>query len=569
LRGICVGDSHFRSLLAVNNLTISSDYDFEDDLEFPADLEAVNGQIIPLLPKNRPVMVRSSALDEKGGSGIYTSDYFVTTGNRDEDLVRLKQVEDMVYSNFFTERAKAHREENSADQESGMSLLIQPVIGDEHDGRFMPALSGVLTTVNGQPLLRLVIGLGTRAVEMDEAIVLKGKNVSADKVINSLSALRNADAINLSTGELESVPVDERMISLATAQREKLDVLLQEWQKGYDAGTPSYLEFAIAKSEKKPVILQATPDELKPAIAELGMPRGIILCEGTDVVNTGEKAGRGIVWFGKEGQSPDDLAQIADFNRNNSNFLLLVRDTAFSRIYGRPLIEMQHFSNAAGVVEIQHQQDEIRMPGVLNFSVNHTQSRGGAHFAEICKRKDILFLGYTVPKTGSDLEQLLGRSTNKLGSFSAYWDVEFLMSNAVSGGRAELMGEVVRPEYSPGEIRSWANEFWHLAKELGGGENGSLSAAFYGVTYLLADQSKGEVVGYNPFDVSKLAAEEKEKAGWIEDLQRVLENIHVTESAREYEMYKDWRKEATGEELEFRLKIYLERLLVVLLSQQP
>ena len=36
----------------------------------------------------------------------------------------------------------------------------------------MPSLSGVLTLVNDEPILRLVIGLGTKAVETSEAIVL-------------------------------------------------------------------------------------------------------------------------------------------------------------------------------------------------------------------------------------------------------------------------------------------------------------------------------------------------------------------------------------------------------------
>jgi hypothetical protein len=449
-----------------------------------------------------------------------------------------------------------------------MGLLIQPVIGDEYDGRFMPALSGVLTTVNGQPLMRLVVGLGTGAVDMGEAVVLKGKAINSEKAIKSLSTLKSADTINLNTGQLESTPINKQIVEALTAgQRGKLDALLQEWQKEYDSGAPFYLEFAIAKSQEKPVILQASPDEIKPAIAELGMPKGIVLCEGTDVVNTGEKYGRGIVWFGESGQDTDDLVRIAEFNRNNHNFLLLVRDTAFSSIYGQPLIEIQHFSNAAGVVEVQYQRDdEIKMPGILNFTIDHTNSRGGAHFAEICKRKDILFLGYTVSRTADNLRQVLGQPTDKFGSFSAYWDVDFLMSNALSGGRVELMGEVVKSEFSPGEIRGWADEFWHLAGELGDGKNGSLSAAFYYVCYLFGDLSEGSVVDYNPFDVSKLPTNRKEITGRVADIKQVLKNIHLTESAIEYDMYKDVENEETGEESKFRLKSYLEKLLNILLA---
>lgn len=555
LCGACVGDNHFKALLAANGLSVESGYDFETEFTFPADLEAVNGQIVSLLPANRPVMVRSSALDERGGSGIYSSELFVTTGDQAENAARLRAAEDVVYSSFFSARASHSRETNGTDHLSGMGLLIQPIVGDEHDGHFMPALSGVLTTINGQPLLRLVMGLGTGAVEMSDAVVLQG-TLDVDKAIKLLPSLQKVDAIDLAENEFTALPVSEEILEAARSQRDKLAVLLEEWQKGYDQGSPFYLEFALTESEPKPVILQAAPDEIKPSIPELGMPKGVVLCEGTDVVNTGEKNGRGIIWFGKDGQNPGDFNLIEDFNRRNKDFLIIVRDTAFSGVYGQEaLFQMQHFSNAAGVVEVQYDRsDDFYMPG-YSFRVDHTRSRGGAHFTEICKRKDILFLGYPMPKTGDHLQELLGRSTDRIGSFSAYWDVDFLMSTAVSGGRVELMGDVARPEYSPGEIRGWADEFWHHASDLEDEPQEDVRDAFYGVTYILAELSHGSLVGYNPLDISRLPQNPKEKAENIRDLNIVLANIDETESGIEYEMYMS----RMGEE--FRLKVFLERLL--------
>lgn len=292
LRGISIGVSHFYLWLAQNNLTIVSDAILDSDLQLPVDTEQVNKQIVQLLSARQPIVVRSSASDEKGGSGIYASDFFVPTGNRDEDLIRLAQVQNSIYLSFFTDKAKTYRQEKLPGEESGMSILIQPVIGDEHNGYFMPALSGVLTTINGEPVLRVVIGLGTKAVEMEEAIILRGANINANEVINSLSALSRADAINLASGELESLLVDRQMIELATAQQEKLELLLREWQANYDLGKPDYLEFALAQNEPKPVVLQASPDEIRQVVTELGEPQGVVLCEGTDVVNTGTKYAR-------------------------------------------------------------------------------------------------------------------------------------------------------------------------------------------------------------------------------------------------------------------------------------
>ncbi len=338
LRGVSIGVSHFHLWLAQNNLTVASDVTFDRDLQLPVDTEKINEQIVQLLSAKQPVIVRSSASDEKGGSGIYASDFFVPTGNKDEDLVRLAQIQNFIYSSFFTDRAKAQREKALPSQESGMSILIQPVIGDEHDGYFMPTLSGILTTINGEPVLRVVIGLGTKAVEMEEAIVLRGANISAKEVINSLPALSRADAINLVTGELESLRVDRQMIELATAQQEKLELLLREWQANFKSGKPDYLEFALAQNEQKPVVLQASPDKIKPVVSELGEPQGVVLCEGTDVVNTGTKFARGIVWLGEQGLTPDDLVYLANFNKNNRDYLLFVPDEVFSRIVGGSLL---------------------------------------------------------------------------------------------------------------------------------------------------------------------------------------------------------------------------------------
>lgn len=215
------------------------------------------------------------------------------------------------------------------------------------------------------------------------------------------------------------------------------------------------------------------------------------------------------------------------------------------------------------MVEVQHRPEELNGPSFLSFTVDHTRGSGGTHFVEICKRQDILFLGTAISQNGNTTRQLLGRPTSRLGLGSSYWDVECLMANAVSSGRVELLGDVIKYEFLPEEIQKWADELWELANELDQTGNKELSNAFYVVTYLLSDQGIIKAGEFDPFNISRFLADEKNKKEIIASLELVLENIDLTESAYWFERYQYYSIEG-GEKVEFRLKKYLERLLVLL-----
>jgi len=425
------------------------------------------------------------------------------------------------------------------------------VIGDRHEKYFMPALSGVLTTINGNPVLRLVMGLGIKAVEMDQAIVLKGDKVNAKKAIDNLSYLKEMYAVDLEKGELAIIPVEAEFIDICSSQVEKLETLLKEWERGFENGKPFYLEFAITPSESKPVIVQASPDDLKEVEYELGKPQGIVACEGVDVVNMGSRSGRGILWVGRKGFSKQELTLVEQFNENNSDYLLVIVDKLFSGLIGPSPIQMQHFSNAAGVVEIQHIGEEPDIPGSIQSTIDHTGGRGGAHFTEICKREDILFLGVIANSPNDELAGILGRATDDISTTIGFWDVDFSISNGKTNGRVEVLGEVVRSEYSPGEIDRWANEFWYLAKALGDGRVGTLSDTFYGASHVLVEMADAPLVDFDPFDVSRLDLKGEKRNEVISTLEIVIANINLTDSYAGYE---------TGFVEEFRLKNYLEQL---------
>jgi hypothetical protein len=103
----------------------------------PDFLLHINEAILDRLEIDRPYAIRSSALSERGGTGIYKSTFFWPTGNRTEDLHRLWQCEAKVYASEFTLDAKLWRKRNLAP--SGMAILIHRVIGFRCKDFFLPA----------------------------------------------------------------------------------------------------------------------------------------------------------------------------------------------------------------------------------------------------------------------------------------------------------------------------------------------------------------------------------------------------------------------------------------------
>jgi len=207
LAGVGIGATLFDETLRLNNL--AGNINGQDLLhcQLPTSMSRINRQVASLLPNGAPVVIRSSARDERGGTGVYYSGFMVPSGDLQKDIAELEQTERAVYASYYTNQAKAYRQ--GADSQ-GMALLVQPVIGDRFDNHFMPAFSGVMTMVDGKPTLRLVIGLGTKAVDMDEAIVLTGNDISINAISQRLGALEKADAINLSTGHVQSISITDR-----------------------------------------------------------------------------------------------------------------------------------------------------------------------------------------------------------------------------------------------------------------------------------------------------------------------------------------------------------------------
>ena len=130
-----------------------------------------------------PIIVRSSSLleDSFGNAfaGKYESIFLVNQGDPDQRYGQFEQAMRRVYASTMDESALTYRLQRDLDQQDEqMALLIQRVSGSYKKDYFLPDLAGVGISYNTfvwKPhldpkagMLRLVFGLGTRAVDRVE-----------------------------------------------------------------------------------------------------------------------------------------------------------------------------------------------------------------------------------------------------------------------------------------------------------------------------------------------------------------------------------------------------------------
>ncbi len=127
-----------------------------------------------------PLIVRSSSLleDQVGSSfsGKYKSLFLANTGSKNERLKNLVDGILEVYASLFSPDSIQYRKEHSLlDCNEQMGVMIQEVVGCNVGRYYFPLLSGVAFNNNellwsprikrGDGLVRMVMGLGTRAVD--------------------------------------------------------------------------------------------------------------------------------------------------------------------------------------------------------------------------------------------------------------------------------------------------------------------------------------------------------------------------------------------------------------------
>jgi pyruvate,water dikinase len=181
--------------------------------------------------ENRPLIVRSSSLleDNVGAifSGKYKSLFLPNQGTKKERLAALLDAIAEVYASVFSSDPIEYRTERGLlDFAEEMGIMIQEVVGARVGNYHMPVIAGVAFSNNEfrwsprirreDGLLRIVLGLGTRAVDRlsDDypVLIAPGQpnlrvNVSVDEVLRY--APRYSDVINLSNASFETVEISE------------------------------------------------------------------------------------------------------------------------------------------------------------------------------------------------------------------------------------------------------------------------------------------------------------------------------------------------------------------------
>lgn len=193
---------------------------------FPSDIVSGVSQALDDIGQT-PIIVRSSSLlEDRAGSafsGKYRSVFLANQGDKAARLAALLDAMAEVYASTFSPDPIQYRSERGLlEHHEEMAVMIQEVVGRRVGRYFLPAFSGVGFSRNefrwsarihrGDGLLRLVPGLGTRAVDRlaDDypILVAPGQpglriNVSPDEVVRY--SPRRVDVIDLEKNAFETV----------------------------------------------------------------------------------------------------------------------------------------------------------------------------------------------------------------------------------------------------------------------------------------------------------------------------------------------------------------------------
>lgn len=149
---------------------------------FPEEIKEQFRQMIEYFGQS-PIIVRSSSLLEDGYgnafAGKYESIFLVNQGTPEERYASFADAVRRIYASTMNEDALAYRLQRGLDQaDEQMALLVQRVSGSYRSGYFFPDVAGVGISYNTfvwkktidpeAGMLRLVLGLGTRAVNRVE-----------------------------------------------------------------------------------------------------------------------------------------------------------------------------------------------------------------------------------------------------------------------------------------------------------------------------------------------------------------------------------------------------------------
>lgn len=225
-----------------------------------------------------PIIVRSSSLLEDGFgnafAGKYDSFFCVNQGDLDERLEQLEDAIRKIFASAMSEDALTYRKQRGLDkQDEQMALLVQRVSGAYRQHYYMPELSGVGVSYNTfvwdkdmdpkAGMLRLVVGLGTRAVDRSEVdyprvVALDSPTKRQHKGFEDIRKFsqRDIDLLNVNDNCLQTVSlltlgkedVDIPWSRYAVKDYETIKLLEQRGRKGEDVWLLTFDDF-LEKTE--------------------------------------------------------------------------------------------------------------------------------------------------------------------------------------------------------------------------------------------------------------------------------------------------------------------------------
>ncbi|MCX6720276.1 MAG: hypothetical protein NTW11_00465 [Candidatus Staskawiczbacteria bacterium] len=470
------------------------------DLACPQFLVVINEEILGKMEIGRPYAVRSSALSECGGTGIYQSAFFVPTGKKEDDLESLWQCERCVYASEFSTDAKLWRERSNAPM--GMAVLIQLVIGTRFEDGFLPPLAGVAyTSYNGLPTVRAVIGLGTQAVNGGGIIF----NIPVDHNLHfqrEMWELDNADAID-GSGVVRQIGTHQEDIYGGVASSFELFNGLFGMLARLQKQANLYLEWVISDGKVYAVQCAVYEDKL-PGDVHFDSKDYFLLFKGSDVVHAGKASCKSVVYV--HSWSPETASVVESLNETMKDFLLVVPQDALSLLADlrqeKCRLSFKHFSNALAVVEKQRAYTDSQrrmMAGVGQSLADHSSGRGASHFSQLCSRTNILFIGGEFDST--PLLTLPGGMDYGRDIPITIWNTAVeVVVDGEKEGCVYVSKNSKRSDYSLYQLQDWSDNLRTAANSLSDSKS-DMTNHFYAIHYAIAPD-------VNPSDFDPYALEQ-------------------------------------------------------------
>lgn len=197
---------------------------------FPEEIKEQFQQMIEYFGQS-PIIVRSSSLleDSYGNAfaGKYESIFLVNQGTPEERYAKFIDAVRQIYASTMNEDALAYRLQRGLDQmDEQMALLVQRVSGAYRKDYFFPDVAGVGISHNifvwkhgldpKAGMLRLVVGLGTRAVNRVEGDYPRIVALD-DPLLKAYAGKKDAarfsqhgiDLLNIKTNSFQTLPFSE------------------------------------------------------------------------------------------------------------------------------------------------------------------------------------------------------------------------------------------------------------------------------------------------------------------------------------------------------------------------